>query len=85
MHSFTVFVFRHAFRFYKAFPVNFRSNILIVIVFSYDFQISKTLKDTGENIDEYYAINHIKADIVINTTDETNKVIGHIDEDIVPS
>ena len=52
---------------------------------SYDFQITKTLKDTGENIDEYYAINHIKADIVINTTDETNKVIGHIDENIVPN
>lgn len=51
---------------------------------NYDFRISKTLGETGENIDQYYTISHIKADIVINTTDAKNKVIGHINEDITP-
>lgn len=37
-----------------------------------------------DNIDAYFKTSHIKADIVINTTDETNKVIGHIDNDVVP-
>ena len=37
-----------------------------------------------ENINAYFDTTHIKADIVINTTDETNKVIGHIDNDVVP-
>ena len=37
-----------------------------------------------QNIDAYFKTTHIKADIVINTTDETNKVIGHIDNDVVP-
>lgn len=37
-----------------------------------------------DNIDAYFKTNHIKADIVVNTTDETNKVIGHIDNDVVP-
>lgn len=37
-----------------------------------------------DNIDAYFRTNHIKADIVINTTDEVNKVIGHIDHDVVP-
>ena len=37
-----------------------------------------------DNIAAYFKTNHIKADIVINTTDETNKVIGHIDHDVVP-
>lgn len=37
-----------------------------------------------DNIDAYFKTNHIKADIVINTTSETNKVIGHIDQDVVP-
>lgn len=52
---------------------------------NYNFQISKNLKRTGETIDEYYKINHIKGDIVINTTNENNKIIGHIDEDIMPN
>ena len=37
-----------------------------------------------DNIDAYFKTSHIKADIVINTTDETNKVVGHIDQDVVP-
>ena len=37
-----------------------------------------------DNIDAYFKTSHIKADIVINTTGETNKVIGHIDNDVVP-
>lgn len=37
-----------------------------------------------DNIDAYFKTSHIKADIVVNTTDETNKVIGHIDNDVVP-
>lgn len=37
-----------------------------------------------DNINAYFDTTHVKADIVINTTDETNKVIGHIDSDVVP-
>ena len=37
-----------------------------------------------DNIDAFYKTNHIKADIVVNTTSETNKVIGHINQDVVP-
>lgn len=37
-----------------------------------------------DNIAAYFDTTHIKADIVINTTDEVNKVIGHIDNDVVP-
>lgn len=37
-----------------------------------------------DNIDAYFKTTHVKADIVINTTSETNKVIGHIDHDVVP-
>ena len=37
-----------------------------------------------DNINAYFDTTHIKADIVINTTSETNKVIGHIDSDVVP-
>ena len=40
--------------------------------------------NADDNIDAYFKTTHIKADIVINTTDETNKVIGHIDSDVVP-
>ena len=50
----------------------------------YDFKFTKTLNETNKSIEEYYAITHIKADIVVNTTDETNKIIGHLDEDITP-
>lgn len=32
-----------------------------------------------DNIDAYFKTNHIKADIVINTTEDINKLIGHID------
>lgn len=49
---------------------------------NYKFSITKTLED--KSIEEYYKINHIKADIVINTTDEKNKVVGHINQDITP-
>ena len=52
---------------------------------NYNLQISKTLKNTGKTLDDYCTIKHIKADIVMNTTDETNKVIGHIDNDITPN
>ena len=51
----------------------------------YDFKFTKTLDDNGKSIEEYYLITHIKGDIVINTTDEVNKVIGHLDEDITPN
>lgn len=51
---------------------------------NYRFSITHTLGKTGENIDKYYSISHIKADIVMNTTDKTNVVIGHINEDITP-
>lgn len=37
-----------------------------------------------DNINAFFKTSHIKADIVINTTDETNKVIGHINHDVVP-
>ena len=37
-----------------------------------------------DNIDAYFKTNHIKADIVINTTEDINKLIGHIDQDVVP-
>lgn len=37
-----------------------------------------------DNIVAYFDTTHIKADIVINTTDEVNRVIGHIDSDVVP-
>ncbi len=50
---------------------------------NYDFKITHQLGDMGEKIEDYYSISHIKADIVINTTDATNMVIGHINEDIV--
>ena len=50
----------------------------------YDFKFTKTLDDTNKSIEDYYSISHISADIVINTTDETDKVIGHIDKDITP-
>ena len=40
--------------------------------------------NADDNIDAYFKTTHIKADIVVNTTDETNKVIGHIDNDVVP-
>lgn len=52
---------------------------------NYDFKITHQLKGMGKNIDEYYSISHIKADIVMNTTDKQNVVIGHINEDITPS
>ena len=51
---------------------------------NYKFSITKTLGEKGENIEKYYKISHIKADIVINTTDEKNLVIGHINEDVAP-
>lgn len=47
---------------------------------NYKFTLSKTL----ENKEDYYTISHIRADIVMNTTDEKNVVIGHIDNDITP-
>ena len=37
-----------------------------------------------DNIDAYFKTNHIKANIVINTTEDINKLIGHIDQDVVP-
>lgn len=49
---------------------------------NYDFEISRELGDMGESIEDYNSISHIKADIVINTTDAKNMVIGHINEDI---
>lgn len=52
---------------------------------NYKFTISKTLEDSDKSIEDYYTISHIKADIVMNTTDETNVVIGHINEDIIPT
>lgn len=52
---------------------------------NYDFSISKILGEKGENIDEYYKITHIKGDIVINTTEKTNLVIGHLNEDVKPT
>lgn len=52
---------------------------------NYKFSISKTLEDSDKSIEDYYTISHIKADIVMNTTDETNVVIGHINEDITPT
>ena len=51
---------------------------------NYDFQFTKTLENSNKTIEEYYTITNIKADIVINTTDEMNKVIGHLDADITP-
>ena len=52
---------------------------------NYKFSMTRTLKNTGENIEEYYSISHIKADIIMNTTDRQNVVIGHINKDITPS
>lgn len=40
--------------------------------------------NADDNIAAYFNTTHIKADIVINTTDEVNKVIGRIDNDVVP-
>lgn len=51
---------------------------------NYKFSITKSLEDSDKSIEEYYNVTHIKADIVMNTTDETNVVIGHINEDITP-
>lgn len=51
---------------------------------NYDFQFTADLNNSAKTIEEYYNVTHIKADIVIDTTDESNKVIGHLDEDIVP-
>lgn len=47
--------------------------------FYYSFYIN--LNDVGKNHNPN-DINHIKADIVINTTTQDNIVIGHIDDDI---
>ena len=52
---------------------------------SYDFSFTKTIENSNKTIEEYDTITHIKADIVINTTDEINKVIGHLDNDITPN
>ena len=53
--------------------------------YSYSMNYEVKLHSNAEdNIDAYFKTKHIKADIVINTTDETNKVIGHIDNDVVP-
>ena len=46
--------------------------------------VVKLYTKADDNIDAYYKTNHIKADIVVNTTSETNKVIGHINQDVVP-
>ena len=37
-----------------------------------------------DNINAYFQTTHVKAEIIINTTSETNKVVGHIDSDVVP-
>ena len=37
-----------------------------------------------DNINQYFRTTHVKAEIVVNTTSETNKVIGYIDSDVVP-
>ena len=46
--------------------------------------VVKLYTKADDNIDAYYKTNHVKADIVVNTTSETNKVIGHINQDVVP-
>ena len=53
--------------------------------YSYSMNYEVNLhSNADDNIDAYFKTKHIKADIVINTTDETNKIIGHIDNDVVP-
>lgn len=52
---------------------------------NYDFSISKVLEGNGKTVEDYYKITHIKADIVMDTTDNTNVVIGHINSDVTPS
>lgn len=51
---------------------------------NYDFSISHQIKD-GKSLEDYYTVSHIKGDIVMNTTDATNVVVGHIDNDVTPT
>lgn len=51
--------------------------------FSMEYVVDLYTK-ADDNINAYFNTTHIKADIVINTTDQTNKVIGHIDNDVTP-
>lgn len=49
--------------------------------FIYQVQLYKLAED---NIHAYFDTTHVSGDIVVNTTSDINKVIGHIDKDVVP-
>lgn len=49
--------------------------------FIYQVQLYKLAED---NIRAYFDTTHVSGDIVVNTTSDINKVIGHIDKDVVP-
>lgn len=50
------------------------------LVKDYQYEGMVILKDV--NAVDRLSINHIKADIVVNTTTQDNIVVGHIDSDI---
>ena len=55
---------------------------------NYSFPVPYTLDQKLWNesipLTEFYGNAHVKADMVINTSTETNKVIGHIDTETTP-
>lgn len=50
--------------------------------FYFKFKVEKEGFSVEQNSEALKSINHIKADIVIDTTTESNVVIGHIDSDV---
>lgn len=50
--------------------------------FYFNFDVTKEGLDYHQNEEAVKSIKHIKADIVIDTTTESNVVIGHIDSDV---
>lgn len=50
--------------------------------FYFNFDVAKEGLNHSQNSEALQSIKHIKADIVIDTTTESNVVIGHIDSDV---
>ncbi len=49
------------------------------------YVLDQNLWNESIKLIDFYGNGHVKADMVINTTSETNKVIGHIDDDVTMS
>ncbi len=53
--------------------------------FAFNYNLDQGLWNESIHLQDFYGKGHVKADIVINTTSQTDKLIGHIDNDVTSS